>query len=519
MGSSALSADNLKSVYAAASCATSNNDARSVIDVIVIEGRVEAMILKVVFGATYVLMNLAYLGFQRCIFMAMLSLTLMVAAWMIIVVDDSGTVIQQLWVLLCMFVACVLFSAQVALERRKSFLVRVSHDRQHLALRRADSVLNHTLKNTMSDAAGQLEVFLSARGQDLSPAEKHCLGMSAAALWRGIRSCRHRMVYMQLEAGTFVHRPAESDVPAFLHDVTGGVCVQLDTENLRQTKGKFDTVLAGLILDNAISNASRHGHATDPRITVTVSGCPGPTLLFQVTNVANPARRPLRRIDTESLLSGDYRNNYQPSRNWTSDGIGMQHIALAARAASATIHLEQKQGIVTFKAYIPWQPTQMPVVVDPNSTLTETPTIPFPPGVHIACLDDSAMSLFILRAHLDKYPGAPTVTTFGSGGPKDVALFLEHSIRDANIVILDYHLDYPGAETTGVEVLKQLQRSGFQGLVCIRSANSSAEDNERYLSAGFHCPLGKELPLAKAIPILAAAYRDHLDLTGLGCPT
>ena len=67
------------------------------------------------------------------------------------------------------------------------------------ASRKADSILNHTLKNTMADAAGDIEMFLSKAAPNGTPDLAH-LRQAAASLGRGMRRCRHRQAYLQLAA-------------------------------------------------------------------------------------------------------------------------------------------------------------------------------------------------------------------------------------------------------------------------------------------------------------------------------
>ena len=69
------------------------------------------------------------------------------------------------------------------------------------ASRTADSILNHTLKNTMADAAGDIEMFLDTH--ESSSASVQHLRQSLASLRKGMRSCRHRQAYLQLAAQRF----------------------------------------------------------------------------------------------------------------------------------------------------------------------------------------------------------------------------------------------------------------------------------------------------------------------------
>ena len=79
------------------------------------------------------------------------------------------------------------------LNRRRSFLLeycfQTALETAVAASRQADSILNHTLKNTMGDAAGNIEIFLDE--VDSSTDIVH-LRQSWASLRRGMRACQHR---------------------------------------------------------------------------------------------------------------------------------------------------------------------------------------------------------------------------------------------------------------------------------------------------------------------------------------
>ena len=104
------------------------------------------------------------------------------------------------------------FSFIVATQtRRLSFSLLVSFEevcaREALqsaaeAGRKADSILNHTLKNTMADAAGEIMLFfeeVKTRGQDPNPE----LQRAVASLQRGMRFCQHRQALIQLVTGAY----------------------------------------------------------------------------------------------------------------------------------------------------------------------------------------------------------------------------------------------------------------------------------------------------------------------------
>ena len=102
----------------------------------------------------------------------------------------------------------------VTLDRRYSFSLetyfQAALETAVAASRQADSILNHTLKNTMADAAGNIEMFLDnvEPGMDVVH-----LKQSEASLRRGMRACQHRQAYLQLAAQRYQPPPP----PTYAH--------------------------------------------------------------------------------------------------------------------------------------------------------------------------------------------------------------------------------------------------------------------------------------------------------------
>ena len=74
-----------------------------------------------------------------------------------------------------------------SLGQRREFHAQFSLARDRLAAQVADSILNHTLKNTMGDAAGMIGVYLDDCPQ-MAEEERNTLVQKRASLWRGMRS-------------------------------------------------------------------------------------------------------------------------------------------------------------------------------------------------------------------------------------------------------------------------------------------------------------------------------------------
>ena len=178
------------------------------------------------------------------------------------------------------------------------------------ASRKADSILNHTLKNTMADAAGEIDLFLENGPCD----EVACapLRQSVASLRRGMRSCRHRQAYLQLVAHQYTPSLQPVGLVNFVNDLTAGRHMKLDVKDFTAC---FDATLCSLILDNAISNAFKHGHPKTPNVQLTIKDVlpesgprslpePAVRLKFIITNDINPARPKITEDYVNKVLYG-----------------------------------------------------------------------------------------------------------------------------------------------------------------------------------------------------------------------
>jgi len=85
----------------------------------------------------------------------------------------------------------------------------------------------------------------------------------------------------------------------------------------------------------------------------------------------------------------------------------------------------------------------------------------------------------------------------------------ESKNRPADIAILDQHIEFNTGESLilGTDIAHNLRAQNFQGLVLIRSTNSSTIDCERYLSSGeVDGCLGKAQSPSELVQSIAKAY-------------
>eukprot|EP00667_Euglena_gracilis_P003172 EG_transcript_3181 len=402
-----------------------------------------------------------------------------------------------------LFFLCV--AAVVERWGRTQFLVETFLARELHASQTADSILNHTLKNVLADAAGTIELFLAGT------VERHTLEAVIDCLRRGMRACRERQVYLKLVAGEYTPAMHVVDLEEFGRELVAGRGVSSRLEKLTV---HTDVVLLNLILENAISNALKHGHPSNPQVQFTISSSPAGDdlspprdhhrlLQFTVTNLANPQRPVLTPEYVAQLLSGKVEVANHDVVPVLSDRIGISHCVLAARTGGITVQLAQEGDTVTFCASV-----EVEVVVD-KAEVPTTPTlslapVPFPAGLRFTVLDDSLTSQRLLQHHIAKSCDPGAVRCFGEV-EEDMEAFVTATLAEADIAILDQNLQY-ATPRLGTDVAQRLVRSGFAGFICLRSANDSAEDRALYMRSGAHCCFGKDLLGRQLMDELKAAY-------------
>ena len=334
-------------------------------------------------------------------------------------VDRSGAiqlVRVPVTVLLCLIIP-IAVAVGLTDERRKVLLATFLDSKE------ADSILNHSLKNTMADPAGQLEIFLDDPDgiKDLDPSLIQNLKMALASLRRGMKSCRNRQTYISLVSGTYNSVRSAVTAHQFLSDVTMGRAVEVVETQLGEFQ--LDPVLMDLILDNAMANATKHGDPRGPNVRITVKGGPDGSTVFQVTNKAKPNSEVLTAEFVESMFSGEERDKHHRSNDLLSSGLGMQHTRRAALACGTDISLWQGGSVVTFQAVVP-PSSGPPPSVDQDEEEDQVDVSAFPNGLHVCCIDDSKPTLRTLEISLPRHLGAAEVKTFGQNGPDDVPLFI-----------------------------------------------------------------------------------------------
>eukprot|EP00667_Euglena_gracilis_P012341 EG_transcript_12678 len=213
--------------------------------------------------------------------------------------------------------------------RRVAFLADRLLEQELHTSQTADNILNHTLKNTLADVAGIIEMYL-AGAHDRSTLED-----AITSLRRGMKSCRQRQVYLKLVAGEYTPVLNEVRLKEFGESLLAGRAVRGQFPDLTVY---LDQMLCSLILENALSNAFKHGDPRSPDVEFTIAVEPSPLprsasnprtetdarVTLTVSNAADPLAAPLTEERAAQLLSGQAAAAAQPRevRPVLSDRLG-----------------------------------------------------------------------------------------------------------------------------------------------------------------------------------------------------
>ena len=367
--------------------------------------------------------------------------------------------------------------------------------RGRAAQARADSVLHHVLKNVRVDRFNSIELFLE------EGAERAVLSEAQALLFRGMWWCRMREAMLRIVSGSYKPALKEVSLAEFARALGKGrpkvACAGPDTQVL------LDPLVCAIVLDNAVSNAIRHGRPGDPGVQLRVVLLEDHSAVqFVVSNRANSGRPKLQRWTSESRPPAPAD---PPSGQPTplSDGLGLSHIYAAAKVIGMAVELWQDDDTVFFRATLP-----AGVVASRGSdrAADAAETVAFPRGLRIACLDDSGIARRSLRTVLGARFPESVVSAFGSTADEVEAFKAALLDEGCDIAVFHQNLDFPGAPMVGTSVLEDVLSRGYDGLACMRSGNVSEEDQQLYFRSGAHCVFDKELPLRDLALQLAREY-------------
>ena len=312
---------------------------------------------------------------------------------------------------------------------------------------------------------------------------------------------------IQITSGSYIPQPSWCGLRAFAADICRGrPDVHLVGPENKQVL--LDRTACGIVVENALANALRYRSPAAPTIAMHLqllgaSAAADTTLRLLIVNRADPASPPLDPWDSASCrMEGPC-----PNRLYAlSSGLGLFHVAMVARLCGMRAWLWQEEDRVLFRLDVT---TRVADAEEPEPDSPAGPAGPaglFPPEARFLVLDDSAVARRWMASVLQPVlPPGGAVRTFGRD-LADVDRFKRAAGAEGDVVIVDQHLDFSGADVLGTDVVEELVAAGYRGLVCMRSANASACDVAKYLASGAHCVLPKEARPKDAVALLSREY-------------
>ena len=411
------------------------------------------------------------------------------------------------------FITIILTVQSSKIEHQRQVL----HETQQRALayqrvaQKADGVLNHILKNNVVDAQTCIELFFDGHSQDV-------LEQACDLLFRSMWWCRLREAVLRIVEGSYKKAVRNVSLHQFCHDLlVGRPGITLDCPSMTVL---LDPIACNIVLDNAITNAFRHGCTENQelRLKVEVSNHDSQTstaVSFTLINRAKADKPPFNSwsaSDTEAAHASANVDHYES----VSTGLGLQHIAMAVSVCDMSAELWQEDAYVHFRLCMDSE-VSCSIDVEHDSTASIAVAPHFPPNVHVLCMDDSPIARRALESILPKEIPGSVVEVFGET-LADVAKFKRAVAEQCDIAIVDQNLSFPGVEIKGTDLIKEILAAGYGGLACVRSANCTDADQREYLESGAHCAIDKDARWPEMVQLLARAYANRMPRPSAGTP-
>jgi len=393
------------------------------------------------------------------------------------------------------------------------------------ASKKADSMLNHTLKNVLADGIAAVELY------QLTGESTH-LANATLSMKRGMTWTRRRQSLIMVCEGTYQLHPEKLCLRQLVRDcIDGRDIVFVDNaacgavgDNIKDDWWvEIDPMLIGMILENGISNAIKHNpiRADPPRITVTFS--PTTPIIgdgeFTITlrNKATPGAPFITKQVEERLFQEGVHDSSLGSKNAnanSSDGVGLAHSRTVAKLLlDGHVSLKQNDDVVSFglrvrtpllpkrnnnnNGVVPTPSSVLPLPSNSKNSIALSPTIQ--KARRGMLLDDSLLA----RKYAEKvlFPKLLGLQDWLVLGEDQAQLDLSVSIAAVlkpDIVIIDENFDFEFSPDqkfcSGTEICRALAHNQNKTkssnkkemLLCIRSGNTSPDDIQDYVRAGAH---------------------------------
>jgi len=334
-----------------------------------------------------------------------------------------------------------------------------------------------------------------------------------------MRWCASRQVLVELASGTYRTNLSPVNVQNLVRGTVEDkdhVDVSIVDETIGIGTVHVDETMAWVVLENAMNNALEHG---DGKVSLLVRyNSNTNSIEFTIENKVQEGE--YKRDRSMSLTDDpDEPDSILRSKRPPSTHCGMRHVALACQGAGGTSRLEfssdeMGERIAVFTA-------SMPAIVTPSCleeaslNLGNEPVMNLPRMLKICALDDSSIICKGIRQILFKALEADCETSVVCcpRNASDVTTFMDQIFSpppSAEIVLLDQNIDLGdvGApRMLGTNLADELRLRGYEGLLVIRSANTTVSDDNEYLRSGsVDVCIGKHETQKNAVELIVKAY-------------
>eukprot|EP00667_Euglena_gracilis_P006210 EG_transcript_6261 len=386
--------------------------------------------------------------------------------------------------------------------RLASFMTEVHLTQELQAARMSDTMLSHSLKNTMSDVASTIDLYLNGE------VDRTVLRTCSSSLCREIRGCCDHAVFVKLVSGTYSPKLSAVNLRDFGGQLTAG----------REVLGEFldltvylDDLLCHLILERILSSAFRNHNPDNAAIQFQIteadpkpstSAKPGSVRVrFAISYWTNR----LSQRFQDSLDNSSAGHGILPPI--AQDDISLKHSLAVAQQYGVCVSEEEEEGLATFAM-------ELDVLVAAHSPVnlsdpaTQEMLRRFPTGLNFFAIDDSTAARQLLAFHIRRWMSPGQVHVVGAR-EAEVLDCVDAVLQQGDVVICDQHLDY-SRPYLGTDIVRELRRRDFRGFICIRSANNNPRDVALYMESGADCIVGKDVLCSVMMDQIKAAYvRTH----------
>ena len=318
----------------------------------------------------------------------------------------------------------------------------------------------------------------------------------------GFEKCRDALVLKEISSGSYKPVLEPVDVATFCQTKWGRISnLEIIVDPAVPKWLLASSVLLKIILENAIHNAVQHGKKQG-HIALSVSMLGASSLLITIENEAGrnhaAALEMQKRHGKAAIMSQQQEIDLSSIGSSSSTFLGMGEMGEAAGLMSAALSLEfhPQSGLVApgtlFSLTVDSTPTSAPEIQDDEG---EVPSLK--EGCLLVCCDDDAAPRIGYKGLVKKLKPKQSMilgaTYEEAASLVEAVLTAAKEVGDANVVcIFDQNMEYDQGVIRGSEVVADLRREGFTGVMLIRSANDDATSGLKYRKMGANGYLSKK---------------------------